>query len=418
MECPGLVFHSQEGKFRTSGTGAAELNPPFRRNNLLKGVFIQQIKHQMKRITFILLLAGVCCSMGARANHPLWFYVGTFTSEGAEGISLCSLDTVTGNLEEVRLFKGIDNPNFVRLSPDRKYLYATTRGPLAADPDGGSVTAFRVRDNGELQFINKRSSHGDDPCYADVSADGRWVAVANYGGGSVALYPVADDGSLEPASSVVRHEGSGPLKRRQSRPYAHSIRFMGGSDQLMAADLGADKLFAYSLDPSSGKLISRPGASTSLPPGSGPRHFDFTPDGQFIYVVNELSSTITVFENKEGSLVQLQDVTTLPGGYSGVSYCADIHLSPCRKFLYASNRGHNSVVVFSRDAASGMISPVTHVAVEGNWPRNFAMAPGGRFMLVANQRSHNITLFRMEGGLPVFTGKSLETKAPVCIEFL
>lgn len=346
------------------------------------------------------------------------FYTGTFTSEGAEGISLCTLDTLTGDMEVVQVFKGIDNPNFLKISPDRRFLYAVTRGPRGVDPDGGSVSAFQIMDNGELRFLNKMSAHGDDPCYAEVSSDGRWLVVANYGGGSVVLFPLEEDGSLAPATSVVRHEGSGAHAVRQTRPYAHSIRFSPFDGLLYAADLGADRLFAYTLRPGPGTLEPKPGAQALLPPGAGPRHFDFAPEGRFCYVVNEISSTVSVFEFVNGAMSLLQDISTLPGEFRGTSFCADIHLSSCGKWLYASNRGHNSLAVFSRDAVTGRLTPVTHVSVEGNWPRNFALAPGGRYLLVANQRSHQISLFRLENGIPLFTGKELKTPAPVCVEFL
>lgn len=353
----------------------------------------------------------------AQADRTVMFYLGTFTSEGAEGLSLCTLDTVTGEMATVRVFKGIDNPGFLTISPDRQFMYVATRGPKATDPDGGAVSAFRIMEDGGLQFLNKQTSAGEDPCFVEVSRDGKWVAAANYSGGSVVLYPVGEDGELRPAASVVRHEGSGPRKNRQARPYAHSIRFTPFGETVYAADLGADRLFAYRLQLPEGKLVATPDASALLPAGSGPRHFDFTPDGRFCYVANELSSTVTVFAFRQGRMHQIQDISALPAGYEGVSYCADIHLSPCGRFLYVTNRGHNSVAVFSRDGDTGEISPLAYVPVEGNWPRHMALAPGGRFLLVANQRSHNITLFRLENGLPVFTGKELKTPAPVCIVF-
>ncbi len=200
----------------------------------------------MRKKLLILLLGVIALRGTAGQGDPLKFYVGCFTSEGAEGISLCTFDPQTGDVELLKVFKGVDNPNFLRQSPDGKMLYVATRGSRAVDPDGGSIAAYRIADNQDLIFLGKQSSHGDDPCYVDVSADGRWVATANYGGGSVALFPVNSDGLLSPASSVIVHQGSGSHATRQKQPYAHSIRFSDQSDLVWAADLGADKLFAYS----------------------------------------------------------------------------------------------------------------------------------------------------------------------------
>lgn len=343
-------------------------------------------------------------------------YVGTFTTEGAEGIYLCTFNLATGDLVQSQVFKGVDNPNFLRKSPDGKYLYVTTRSPLAVDPSGGSVAAYRINQSGVLEFINKQSSQGNDPCYVDVSPDGKWVAIANYGGGTVAIYPVNQDGSLKPASSMIKHRGSGPHPTRQKAPYAHSIQFSKDGETLYAADLGTDQLLIYKLDKSTGIISPGDQAFVTLPPGSGPRHFEFTADEKFGYVANELNSTISVIEKINGQLQVKQTLSTLPAGFKGASFCADIHLSPDEKFVYVSNRGHQSIAVFERKA-DGSLSAVDHVHVQGDWPRNFIIHPSGKYMLVANQRSHNIAVFQMRDGMPVFTGKELKLPAPVCLEF-
>jgi 6-phosphogluconolactonase len=370
----------------------------------------------MKRsLLFFIFVSILGTTLSQTVVHEM-FYAGTFTSEGAEGIYLCALNPVSGDISQVEVFKGVDNPNYLNKSADGKYLYVVSRPPKPIDPNSGSVLAYRIKPDGALEFLNKQSSQGEDPSYVEVSADGKFVAVANYGGGSVALYPVSVDGSLEPACSVMRHEGSGPNKLRQPRAYAHSIRFSKNNDRVYAADLGTDKLFIYSLDRTAKKLVPAAQPFVMLPPGSGPRHFDFTDDYMYFYVVNELLSTVTVFQSKDGQMTEIQTISTLPSGFAGVSYCADIHLSPDAKYVYASNRGHQSIAVFRRED-DGKLTAVTHVSVEGNWPRNFAIDPSGKFMLVANQRSNNINVFRMENGIPVFTGKELKIPAPVCIEF-
>lgn len=366
-------------------------------------------------VTFLLLFSITV----VRAQQGVLFdvYIGTFTSEGAEGIYHCSFDAGKGELSLKQVFKGIDNPNFLKVSAGGKYLYAATRAPGKADPSGGAVTAFAIKGDRSLEFLNKQSSHGDDPCYIDISADGKWVVTSNYGGGSVALFPVNSDGSLLPASSVIRHDGSGPNPARQTKAYAHSIRFSDHSDIIYAADLGADKLFAYTLNKVKSSLEPAIPPFAQLPPGSGPRHFEFSKGGQYCYVVNELSSTVTAFSNENGVLKEIQTLSTLPVGYAGTSFCADIHLSPDGKYLYASNRGHNSIAVF-RMLTGGIVEMATTVPVEGNWPRNFTLDPTGNYMLVANQRSHNITLFSIKKGIPAYTGKSLDIPAPVCIAFM
>lgn len=371
----------------------------------------------MGKLHFLLAVMGCLLFSAPEAANPLKFYVGTFTSEGAEGIAFCMLDQEREDLSLISVFKGIDNPNYLKISPDRKTLYAASRSPRNIDPSGGSVVAFRIGGNGSLLFLNKQSSQGEDPCYVDVSGDGRQVAVSNYGGGSVAVFPVAGDGSLLPASSVAVHQGSGLHKSRQSRPHAHSASFSRDGQTLFAADLGVDKLFAYTVQSPEGKLVAASPPFAELPAGSGPRHFAFSGDNRFCYVVNELASTVTVFRNEEGIMTLIQNLSTLPEDYSGESYCADIHLSPDGHFVYASNRGHNSIAVFRREDTGKLILMKT-VSTMGNWPRNFVIDPTGKYMLVANQRSHSITLFRLEEGTPVFTGKELSTPVPVCLEFL
>ncbi len=372
----------------------------------------------MKRAAIFLMLALWCLAMEAGSQpSEIFFYVGTFTSEGSEGIYLCSFNPGNGDLFQKQIFKGIDNPNFLRKSPEGKYLYVTMRPPSQVESTGGYVAAYRIGRNGRIEFINKQPTHGKDPCYVDVSSDGKNVAVSNYGGGSVALFPVKDDGSLSPASSVVMHEGSGPHPTRQTKAFAHSIRFSAHNSLVYAADLGADKLFAYEIEKSAGKLVPAFQPFVKLPPGSGPRHFEFSKDGKFCYVVNELSSTIDVFSNNNNQLKGIQTIRTIPDTFSELNYCADIHISPDGIFLYASNRGMNSIAVFSRDD-QGMLKLLANVSTEGNWPRNFILDPTGRYILAANQKSHNITVFQLENGIPVFTGKELKIPAPVCLEFL
>jgi 6-phosphogluconolactonase len=344
------------------------------------------------------------------------FYTGTFTSEGAEGIYQMRFDSGYGKIQPGSVFKGIDNPNFLCKSPDGRFLYSVSRSPQSIDPTGGTLVAYQITEGGLLKLINKQSSHGADPCHLDVSSDGKWLAVANYGGGSVAVYPLGEGGDILPATAIVKHKGSGPNPERQREPHAHAIKFSSDGNRLYAADLGTDQLIIYRLNKTSGMLIPGDQPFVTLPPGSGPRHFVFTADESYCFVANELNSTVTVMEFRGEDITVLQTLSTLPDSFSGTNYCADIHLAKDEKYLYVSNRGHQTLAVFSR-GEDGKLELVENVFTQGDWPRNFTIHPEGRFMLVANQKSNNIAVFELQDGIPVFTGEQVSVPSPVCLEF-
>jgi 6-phosphogluconolactonase len=373
----------------------------------------------MKRVLFQFLTLFFIISVPVNGQTPnKKLYVGTFTSGEAEGIYLCNFDSNTGNLTLEAKFKGIDNPNFLKISPDNNYLYAATRPPVEIEKSGGYINAYKIGLKGRLHFIDKQVSHGSDPCYIDVSKDGKFVATATYGGGSVSLYPVNKNGGIYPASSTFFFEGSGPNKDRQSEPHAHSIMFSPFSDEVFSADLGTDQLNIFQLK--NNELIPAAPEFLKTEAGSGPRHFEFHPSGNFIYVINELNSTITVFKNDGVNREKFQTIKTIPKDFEGENYCADIHISADGKNLYGSNRGHNSIAVFKVEPTTKKLKLLTNVPAEGNWPRNFTLSEDGKFMLVANQNSNNITVFRInpETGIPVFTENELKLPSPVCLEFL
>lgn len=372
----------------------------------------------MKKILFVLILFLNVLWIFAQSAQKQQFYVGTFTSEGAKGIYLCEFDAVTGGISLKETFRGIDNPSFLKISPDRKYLYVVNRSTKEIEPLSGYVSAYEIGENGTLKFLNKQLSNGADPCHVDVSKDGKFVAVANYGGGSTAMYNVSDNGSLLPAVTVIKNEGFSINKVRQTKPYAHSIKFSPFGNEVFSADLGTDQLNIYVLE--NDKLIQSKQKFAKTVQGSGPRHFDFHPDGETIFVINELNSTITTFKMKDGKWADHQSISTLPTDFKGVSYCADIHISADGKYVYGSNRGHNSIAVFEIEKETKTLKAAGFVSVEGDWPRNFAISPDRNFLLVANQKSGNITVFKInkETGMPVFTGKEIKLPAPVCIEFL
>lgn len=372
----------------------------------------------MRKIGIFVLLLFCNLTIKSQKNVVHNLYVGTFTSQGAEGIYLCQFNTETGEITHKNTFKGIDNPSFLKISSNRKYLYAATRSPEKIEDSGGYISAYRILENGALNFINKQVSNGADPCHVDVSGDGKYVAIATYGGGTVSLFPVLADGKLQPASSIIRNEGSGPNKSRQDKPHAHSVKFSPYNNQVFSADLGTDQLNIFSLN--SGRLIMENQQFVKLEPGAGPRHFDFHPEGNVIYVINELNSTVSVLNNGEGKPEIIQTISTLPVGYSEANYCADIHVSANGKYLYGSNRGHNSIVIFSIQPDSGALKFIGTISTQGDWPRNFTLSPDNNFMLVANQKSGNIVVFRInrKSGIPEYTGKQIKISAPVCLEFL
>lgn len=372
----------------------------------------------MKKSVVLILLFISVLNVIAQQPKTQQFYVGTFTSEGAKGIYLCGFNELTGEIALQQTFQGIDNPSFLKISPDKKYLYAVNRAPKEIEPTGGFVSAYEIAKNGTLKFLNKQLSHGADPCHVDVSPNGKFVAIANYVGGNTAMYPVAENGGLLPATSVIKNEGSSVNQSRQTKPFAHSIKFFPFGNQVFSADLGTDQLNIFKVD---GNKLVQPGQKfVKLEPGAGPRHFDFHPDGDVIFVINELNSTITAIKNTGGNWEKYQAVSTLPADFKETSYCADIHVSADGKYVYGSNRGHNSIAVFQVNGSTKQLKPVGFVSVEGNWPRNFSISPCGNYLLVANQRSGNITVFKInrETGMPEFTGKQIHIPAPVCIEFL
>jgi 6-phosphogluconolactonase len=286
---------------------------------------------------------------------------------------------------------------------------------------GGAVSAFAIESNGTLRFLNQQASLGADPCHLTVDRKRKNLLVANYTGGNVAVLPIQRNGSLGPATDLEQHEGSS-TKEQQKGPHAHCIILDRSERFALAADLGIDKVMIYRFDEKTGKL--RPGKQpwASLQPGAGPRHLILHPSGKYLYVINELDSTLTSFkyDGTIGTLSTIDTVSTLPNNFSGSSYCADVRVSPSGRFLYGSNRGHDSIVVFAIDHRTGKLEQLEHVSTEGKWPRNFTIDPMGRFLLVANQRTDNVVTFMIDAqtGRLKPTGYVAEIPAPVCLKFV
>jgi 6-phosphogluconolactonase len=377
----------------------------------------------MKKITvkllLLFLLSLLLLVQGVEAKKHL-LYVGTYTKGVAEGIFVYSFNDRNGKLIDLKMPVISNNPSFITISEDRKYLYAVGE---VDDPDkdhSGGVSAFRIEENGKLAFLNHVQTHGANPCHLCISPDGKKLVASNYTGGNLSLFNVLPDGSLTDLIQKIQHTGSGPFPGRQTEPHAHSAKFDAAGKFLFAADLGIDELKIYSVGMGDNPLKPDSQPFAKLAPGSGPRHFDFSPDGRFIYVINELSSTVTVLMKYGGEWKSIQTVRTLPKDFVGESWCADIHLSADGRFVYGSNRGHNSITVFKRDITSGKLDLIQTISVEGNWPRNFTIDPTGQFLLVANQKSNDITVFKVDetSGKLTFTGIKVPNESPVCLQFL
>jgi 6-phosphogluconolactonase len=372
---------------------------------------------------------GLSLSCGDETPEPskpaptpteLWVYVGTYTSNGtgSEGIYLCRLDMGTGALERVGVTRGVVDPSFLAMDPKGQYLYAVNELTQFEGKPSGAVSAFSVNlQNRELTFINQQPSQGGAPCHLEVDETGAFVLVANYVGGNVAVLPIQAGGGLGAAVEVKQHQGSGP-KPQQGSPHAHQVRLDAANRYVLASDLGTDKIMIYQFDNKQGTLTPGEQASVSSNPGAGPRHLTFHPNGRFVFSINELDSTITVYsyDGTRGALTALQTVSTLPEGFTTPSYCADIHVSPDGQFLYGSNRGHDSIVVFAIGEA-GTLTLVEHVTTNINWPRNFTLDPTSTYLLVANQKGNTVVSFRRNAQTGMLTpaGQPLALPAPTCV---
>jgi len=317
---------------------------------------------------------------------------------------------------------GVENPSFLALAPSRRYLYATDEVSTFAGNLGGGVSAFRIdQGTGLLTLLNHQPSHGAAPCYLSVDQTERVVLVANYNGGNIAVLPIEEEGRLGPATDVVQHAGSSAHPTRQQGPHAHSITIDPTNRYAFAADLGIDKLLIYRLDLEHRKLVPHDIPSVEIRAGSGPRHFAFHPGGKYAYLINELDSTVTVFryDAERVELHTLQTISTLPEGTDVDNTCADVHISPSGRFLYGSNRGHDSIAAFRIDEATGRLSSIGHTSTQGRTPRNFGIDPSGRFLLAANQDSDSIVSFKIDGqsGALSPTGEVTSVPMPVCVLF-
>ena len=361
-------------------------------------------------------------ALGAKPIGELSVYVGTYTTGKSEGIYLYQLNLSSGELKHVATTRGVVNPSFLALAPSRRYLYAVNEVEEFALRKSGAVSAFAVdQRTGELRLLNQQASLGANPCYVEVDAGGRFVLIANYTGGNVAVFPVQRDGSLGEATDMKQYQGSSVNRERQEGPHAHCIVLDPTNRFAYSCDLGTDKIMIFLFDARNGKLMPNEQPWVQVKPGTGPRHLTLHPSGKYVFVLNELHSTITTFARDpgKGSLKELQTLSTLPADFKGTSWSADIHVSADGRFVYCSNRGHDSIAIFRIDPRVGGLTSIGHESTRGATPRNFALDPTGNFLLVANQKSDNIVVFRIDQktGRLRSTGQGVQVPSPVCLKF-
>ncbi|HEV3443148.1 MAG TPA: lactonase family protein [Gemmataceae bacterium] len=361
----------------------------------------------------------------AKDSKPekLWVFVGTYTAKTSKGIYRLELDLGTGKLSDPTLAAEVVSPSFLAIHPNQRYLYAVTETSDFGGKRSGAVSAFALDPkSGALKLLNVQASGGAGPCHLVVDRQGKNVLLANYGGGSAGVLPIQEDGSLGEMSSFLQHRGKSVNPQRQEGPHAHSINVAPDNRFAFVADLGLDKVFQYRFDSARGTLTANDPPAAKVAPGAGPRHFAFHPNGKWAWVINELASTVTGFDYdaERGILQPRESLSTLPRDFTGASYTAEVQIHASGKFLYGSNRGHDSIAIFAIDQKTGSLAPVGHQSTGIKVPRNFGIDPTGKYLIVANQDGNNLIVFRinLETGELTPTGSNVEVPMPVCVKFL
>jgi len=372
------------------------------------------MKYKIVLAAFIFLIFTT-----SKAQQQNYLVTGTYTSGKSEGIYVYQFNSADGTAKAISQVK-ISNPSFVAVSPNEQFVYSVEED-AAANGKGGEITAFSFnKKTGSLIFINRQLSGGDHPCYVSVDKTGKWVAAGNYSSGSLSIFPVEANGGLGTATTI-KHEGSGPNMARQASPHVHCTFFSADNRFLFVPDLGIDKLMIYAFDENTGKLTAAKQAFAQSEPGAGPRHICFDPANKFAYLIEELSGTVVTYKYKNGKLKRKQRISTMPAGDTSIAGSADIHVSPDGKFLYASNRAEiNNIAIFSINQHNGKLSLVGHQSTLGKTPRNFNFDPSGNFLLVANQNSDNVVVFKIDKdtGLLTDTGNRIDVGKPVCLKWI
>jgi 6-phosphogluconolactonase len=367
------------------------------------------------RSVFSAILFFFCFSCIAQKKY--YMLAGTYTNGKSIGVYVYNFDSNTGTATIIDSIK-TSNPSYLAVSPNQKFVYAVNEN--AEKGNGGKVTAFSFdKSTGHLTQLNQQLSMGDNPCYITVDKTGKWAIVANYSSGTAAVLPILKDGSLGEAVSVVQHKGSGINNQRQEGPHVHATVLSPDNHQLFVSDLGIDKLMIYAFNEHTGKLTAKDPVKVTA--GSGPRHFVFHPNQKWAYLIQEMGGTITAFNYKNGALKKFQTLSTVPVGFTRSFTGADIHISPDGKFLYASNRdSSNTISIFKINAQTGKLTMIGNEATQGRTPRNFNFDPTANYLLVANQNSDDIIIFRRNAktGLLRNTGKRISVGSPVCIKWI
>jgi 6-phosphogluconolactonase len=385
-------------------------------------------KEVMKRALLSMFAVPLLMLLLPTAGQPggkYLVYIGTYTDKASasRGIYAYRYDSASGQFVSLGLATEAKNPSFLAVHSNGGFVYAVNEVGDYQGQRSGGVSAFRVdRDSGRLTFLNGVASRGADPCYISFDKTGHYALVANYTGGSVATFPVSENGRLGQASAFVQETGSSVNRERQESAHAHWIEVTPDNHFALAADLGTDQVRVYRFDAKKGSLTPSQPPFAKLMPGSGPRHVALSRDGKFVYVLSELKSTVSAFkyDPKLGTLLALQTISALPEEFSGKNDAAELVMHPSGKFIYASNRGEDAIAVFKLDSEKGTLTPIEHVPTRGKTPRNIAVDPTGSILLAANQDSNNIVIFKIDSatGRLASTGQKLEVPSPVCIVFL
>ena len=363
------------------------------------------------------------CAEAARSTDSMLVFIGTYTGAKSKGIYVSRFDPATGQLTAPELAAETQSPSFLALHPGGRFLYAVGEATNLGGNRGGAVSAFSLdAKTGRLAPLNHQSSGGAGPCHLAVDQTGKCLLTANYGSGSIAALPIGGDGRLGEPGSVIQHHGSSVNPQRQAGPHAHFITPDPGNRFALTCDLGLDQVLVYRLDPAKAALVANDPPFAAVKPGSGPRHLVFHRSGRFVFLINEMGSTITTFayDSEKGVLKEVQTISTLPEGFAGKTSCAEVQVHPSGNFVYGSNRGHDSIAIFSVDRASGKLTSLGHQSTQGKTPRHFALDPSGRWLLAENQESGSVVVFRVDpktGGLSA-TGQSVSVGSPVCAVFL
>lgn len=378
---------------------------------------------QFNIVSMFLLAFCMQCIVSCQVTQEKQrMYIGTYTDRGSEGIYSCEFNPETGALSSPELAAATVNPSFITIDPQGKYLYAVNETDTFETAPVGAISVFEINHKtGKLKFLQKVSSLGAAPCHLSMDKTGKYLLVANYNGGNFAVFPVGEDGLLGKNTAFVQSSGSGPNPGRQTAPHAHFIQVTDDNKYMLVADLGTDKILIYRFEASGGLLSPDTPAYIQSDPGAGPRHLVFSPSGKTIYTLNELTSTVSVFSfnHDSASLVNKQTISALPENFTGDNTTAEIKIDRDGKFLYVSNRGDDSIVLFGIDPESGLLNKIDRTPSGGKTPRNFEIDPSGKWLLAANQNSDNITLLGInpENGRLTPTSTNIKVSSPVCICF-